>query len=119
MNRQETKRLARYRQELARLQKAVGSLGLICQGTIWRRVITRKRGGKAGGTKRYGPYYQWTRKATARTVNVNLSPPRATAYAAAIRNGQQIERLLCQMRSVSLDIINLTTPDIPRRKRLK
>lgn len=119
MNREETKRLSRYRQEFARLQKAVGSLGPICQGTILRRVITRKRGGNAGGTRRYGPYYQWTRKEEGRTVNLNLSPPRASAYAAAIRNEQRMERLLRQLRTVSLEILNRVTPDLPRRKRLK
>lgn len=118
MNREETKRLSRYRKQFARLQKAVGSLGPICQGTILRRVITRKRGGTAGGTRRYGPYYQWTRKQEGRTVNLNLSPPRASAYAVAIRNGQQMERLLRQLRTLSLEILNLATPDLHRRKRL-
>jgi len=49
---------------------------LILQGTITERTI------EAGDDKKiiYGPYYQWTRKISQKTVTVNLSPSQVKLY---------------------------------------
>lgn len=109
------KLVARYK----RLANSLAGIGPICQGTIMRRVIIRQAPGTPKRAKRYGPYYQWTRKIHGKTVNINLAKAQSKAYAAAIRNHRRLERTLQQMRDISLQILDLTTTGVPRRKRSK
>ena len=51
-------------------------------------------------------------------MNVNLAPARAKEFMAAIRRNERLERLLERMRAVSVEIMELTTPGVARRKRI-
>ena len=119
MKRSETARAAKLMERYERLRRRLADTGLICQGTLMPRVIEREIPPHSGRWKRYGPYYQWTRKIRAKTVTVNLAPKQAKVFAAAIRSHRCLERLLRQMRVVSLEILELTTTGVPRRKRSK
>jgi len=111
------KKVERLRKRYATLREELGNLGLICQGTITERIIETATGRK-GRKKRYGPYYQWTRKKGAKTVTVNLAPEQARVYQCAIREDRHLHRILEQMRQASLQILSATTVGVPRRRRM-
>jgi hypothetical protein len=64
----------------------------------------------------YGPYYQWTWKQKGKTVTVNLTPSQAQAYREAIGNNQALEETLSEMRSLSLHVLEATTPGVKKRR---
>jgi hypothetical protein len=86
--------------------------GLVLQGTITERTIepSDRRG------KIYGPYYQWTRKIRAKTVTINLSPSQAKIYQTAIDNNKRMEKVIEDMRNLSLKICAATTVGVKKRK---
>jgi hypothetical protein len=106
--------LARLETRYERLKEELCALGLIAQGTILKRSIPRPQNAKRQTP--YGPYYQWTRKQRGRTVAVNLSAAQAKAYAQAIREHRNLERLTEKMRDVALKILDMTTEGVPKRK---
>jgi hypothetical protein len=97
------------------LRKALAALGPILQGSILQRRLKRPLLSLKGKERVYGPYYQWTQKREGKTVNVNLGRFRAAAVAKAIRENRRLERFLSQMRLLSLQIVESTTPDVSRR----
>ena len=103
---------ARYRRLAARLAK----LGPVLQGTITGRVIERDDPERPGKKKTYGPYRQWTRKRSGKTVAVNLSPSQAKAYQRAIDRHRRLERMLESMREISITLLERTTKAVPKRK---
>jgi TfoX/Sxy family transcriptional regulator of competence genes len=103
----------RYQQ----LRKMLGGVGLIVQGTITPRYIQQTDPQDRRKKKSYGPYYQWTWKKEGKTVTVNLSDQQLKAFRQAIRNQRQVEVILGEMRTLSLEILNLTTPGVQKRAR--
>lgn len=97
------------------LRKALAALDPILQGNILQRRLKRPLPSLKGKTRVYGPYYQWTQKREGKTVNVNLGRSRAAAVSKAIRENRRLERMLSQMRMLSLQIVESTTPDVSRR----
>ena len=100
--------MARYDALVAQLSKT----GLILQGTITERSI------ESGEDKEiiYGPYYQWTRKIRQKTVTVNLSRSQAMAYQKAIENNKKMEKIIREMRTLSIKILEATTEGVTKRK---
>ncbi len=98
-----------------KLKKELAGLGLIAQGTITPRHITKPDPSDRRKKKSYGPYYQWTMKIKARTVTVNLSPSQAREFKKAIANNRKLENTLTRMRELSLQILNESTVGVLRR----
>jgi len=115
----QAEKAAKLRERLESLKRSILSTGPIVQGSILKRTISREDPLRPGKTKAYGPYYQWTRKIAGRTVIQNLTRERALAFTQAIRENNRLERLLAQMRDVSLKFLELTTPGVAKRKREK
>ena len=67
-------------------------------------------------TKRYGPYCQWTRKRAGKTVTANLTAAQAKVYQKAIDNHRRLEELLRDLRAVSLQILEATTPSVQKHR---
>jgi cyclopropane fatty-acyl-phospholipid synthase-like methyltransferase len=99
--------LAQIESEYARLRTRLARLGWISQGYV------QDRGPGAGG-----PCYQWTRKVKAKTVSVALSREQYEALKQAIENWREIQHILQRMQTLSRQIIFVTLPNPPRRKRL-
>ncbi len=97
------------------LRRALAGLGPILQGSILQRRLKRPILSLKNKERVYGPYYQWTQKREGKTVNVNLGRSRAMVVSKAIRENRRLERLLSQMRRLSLQIVEFTTPDVSRR----
>ena len=78
------------KQQYAKLLDEITQLGFILSGTITERLIIGKKGKKQINKKKYGPYYQWTRKVQGKTVTKNLSTSQASLYRQAIDNNKKI-----------------------------
>lgn len=100
----------------ARLTARIAKLGFVLQGTITERSIVRDDPQSPGKDKTYGPYYQWTFKRSAKTVTVNLTPRQARIYQRAIDNHRKLEKILDEMRTLSLTILEAKTPGVTKRK---
>ena len=104
------------RRRFRRLAEELGRTEWILRGTIRPRRI-RARPPRRASARQYGPYYQWTFKATGKTVTVNLSAAQYPACQQAIRRQRRIETLLAQMRALSGEYLEATIPGVVRRKR--
>jgi hypothetical protein len=99
-----------------RLKGGVLKLGPVVQGSILARTLARQDPRAPGGTRRLGPYYQWTRKIGGHTVNVNLSPAQAKVFSRAIAQQRRLEAILEAMRELSLKMLEATTDGVKKRK---
>ena len=79
-------------------------LELFCKGTVLAR---RMKCGQPGcpchtdPNKRHGPYWEWTYKAAAKTVNVRLSPAAGPLYKAASQQYRKLKSLLNRLEKLS------------------
>jgi hypothetical protein len=91
------RRFLELRTELQRLE-------LFCKGTVLAR---RMKCGQpscpchADPNKRHGPYWEWTYKAAAKTVNVRLSPQAGPIYKAASLQHRRLKSLLQRLEKLS------------------
>jgi len=108
--------LAAMQRRYERLAGRLAKTGLVLQGTITQRTLHRPHPQEPGQQKTYGPYYQWTWKHEGKTVTVNLTAPQAKAYQRAIDNHRRVAGLLREMRTLSLQILEATTPSVQKRK---
>lgn len=100
-----------------RLKKVLAGVGLIAQGTIIPRRITKPDPSDRRKKKSYGPYYQWTMKIKGRTVTINLSPSQVREFKKAIANNRKLENTLTRMRELSEQILNGSTVGVTRRSK--
>ena len=90
-------RFLEIKQELQRLE-------LFCKGTVLAR---RMKCGQPrcschiDPNKRHGPYWEWTYKAAAKTVNVRLSPAAGPLYKAASQQYRKLKSLLNRLEKIS------------------
>jgi hypothetical protein len=104
------------RRRYARLAARLAKAGLLLHGTILARTIPRPPSARPGRDAPYGPYYQWTWKREGKSVTINLTASQARAYQTAIDNQRKVDRLLRQMRALSLEILEATTVSVKKRK---
>jgi len=104
---------------MRKLKSKLMQTGLIAQGTITERRIERRRrrGGRTKSNAEYGPYYQWTFKRKGKTVTVNLSGRQEKTFRKAIDENRNVENIISEMRDLSLEILNLKTEGVKKRKR--
>ena len=112
----DTREVRRLKKRYERLAARLAHAGLIAQGTITERTITKEDPDNPGRPRTLGPYYQWTFKRSAKTVTVNLSASQRKPFQKAIENNQRLEALLTQMRELSRRILDATTNGVQRRK---
>jgi len=98
------------------LKRSLLTLGPTIQGSILHRVIQRPDPESPRRTKDYGPYHQWTRKLNGRTVIQNLTASQAKVFERAIRENRKLEKTLAQIRAISLEMLELTTEGVLKRK---
>jgi hypothetical protein len=98
-----------------RLKRSLLALEPTILGSILRRVIQRPDPEHPQRVKDYGPYYQWTRKLNGRTVIQNLTASQAKVFERAIRENRKLEKILVEMRAISLKMLELTTEGVHKR----
>lgn len=108
MNQQSTPPRSRLEREYERLRGILAQLGPISQGSVQDR--TARKGGGAG--------YQWTRKASQKTVTVCLTAEQFAKMKEAISNYRQLRQHLRAMEKLSRRIIFQNAPHPHRLKRL-
>jgi hypothetical protein len=89
--------------------------GYILQGTVVKRYLKRR---VSGVSKKYGPYYLWTRKIDNKTNTKALTLEQAQIVQEAINRNRQLESRLSRLRSLSEQIIWDATPCVARRQRI-
>ena len=91
-------------QRYDRLKHAIVALGYFRYGSLLRRFMPCGKPGcrcQAVPPELHGPYYQWTRKVSGKTVTVRLTKPQARLLATWIAQGRRLDRILAQMQRVS------------------
>ncbi|MEW6073310.1 MAG: DUF6788 family protein [Planctomycetota bacterium] len=86
------------------LKRAVADVGLIRRGSLVRRSMPCGKPGcrcQAKPPRLHGPYYQWTRKASGKTVTVRVSRSEAQLFKRWIDNGRRLDKLVGQMERVA------------------
>ena len=99
----------------AQLADQLSRMGLVLPGTITERTIIGQASKKQMDRKKYGPYYQWTRKVNGKTITVNLSKAQIDLFRKAIDNNRKSEQILSEMRRISIQRLENETPSVKRR----
>lgn len=110
--RRQTPALAELERRLRRLARSLGKTGLVLQGSINQVRLEPVR----PGAKPRGPYYLWTWKLKAKTHTAALSKAQVGTFQKAIDNHRQMKQIIAKMRKISLEICNLTTHGVKKRK---
>ena len=86
------------------LKRAIAALGYFRYGSLVRRFMPCGKPGcrcQAAPPELHGPYYQWTRKVSGKTVTLRLTRPQAKLLETWTANGRRLDRILAQMQRVS------------------
>ena len=100
--------LERHLQRFRELRRGLEHVEYFCKGTVLKRMM---KCGKAycacasDPTKRHGPYFELTYKASGKTVNVKLSPETAPLYQAAAQQYRKLKNLLSRLDKISQTIL--------------
>jgi len=100
----------------AQLADQLSRMGLVLPGTITERTIIGQGSKKQMDRKKYGPYYQWTRKINGKTITVNLSKAQVDLFRKAIDNNRKSEQILSEMRRISIQRLENETQSVKRRR---
>jgi hypothetical protein len=98
----------RHSQRFRELRRALEHLEYFCKGTVLKRMM---KCGKAhcacasDPTKRHGPYFELTYKASGKTVNLKLSPQAAPLYRAASQQYRKLKILFNRLEKLSQTIL--------------
>jgi len=102
--------LERHEQLFLELKRGLEQIEYFCKGTVLKRMM---KCGKAqcacasDATKRHGPYFELTYKASRKTVNVKLSPEAAPLYIAAAQQYRKLKTLINRLDKLSKTILRL------------
>lgn len=110
----ETK-LAKLRQDHEAAKAQIQALGYVLPGTVQKRLY---RCGKPNCRcliegLLHGPYYQWTRKVSGKTVNINLDPASAKRVKEWIQNNRKLPKLCYRLEKMALAVLH-TNPRMGR-----
>jgi uncharacterized iron-regulated protein len=100
----------------AQLTDQLSRMGLVLPGTLTERTIIGQASKKQMDRKKYGPYYQWTRKVNGKTITVNLSKAQVDLFRKAIDNNRKSEQILSEMRRISIQRLENETQSVKRRR---
>ena len=62
----------------------------------------------------HGPYYQWSWKVNGKTVSTRLTSEQAKLMSSYVRNDRELRRIVVQMRSISLRVVEAELNKISR-----
>jgi hypothetical protein len=91
-------------QTFAELKQELQKLEYFCKGTVMARRMKCGQPSCACHTdpaKRHGPYWEWTYKAQAKTVNVRLRPASGPIYKTASQQHRKLKSLLRRLEKLS------------------
>ena len=91
-------------QRFLELKRELQQLEFFCKGTVLERTMKCGQPScpcHADPVKRHGPYWEWTYKAQAKTVNVRLSSAAGPLYKAASQQYRRLKSLLNRLEKIS------------------
>ena len=91
-------------QRFRQAQQELHELDYFLKGTVLKRMMKCGHSQCAchrDPSQRHGPYFEWTYKVKAKTVNVKLSPQAAPIYRAATRQNRKLKAVLARMERLS------------------
>jgi hypothetical protein len=91
----------------------LGAADWLCQGTVVRRCLRRKIGGR---WVEKGPYYMWTCKQQGRTIGHALTAEQYAVAKAAIAVNRRAMQALAKMQALTLKTILQKMPGVTKRK---
>ena len=96
--------LQRYEAQFRALRAHLADLGFFCKGTLLERRLTCGKPNCACAqqpARRHGPYFEWTYKVAAKTVNVRLSPDAVAVYREGTAEWRRLRTLLGRLERLS------------------
>jgi hypothetical protein len=97
---------------------AIARSGLVLPGSIQER-LTRCGNANcachADPPKRHGPYFQWTRKVTQKTVGKWLSADQGADYQAWVNNDRRIHELVARLEALGISALEADSRTRRRR----
>ena len=100
----------------AQLVDQLSRMGPVLPGTITARRIIGQASKKQIDRKKYGPYYQWTRKVNGKTITMNLSEAQVDLFQKAVDNNRKFEQILSEMKQISIQRLENETQSVKRRR---
>lgn len=106
----ETK-LAKLRRDYEAAKAQIQALGYVIPGTVQRRLYSCGKSNCRCVTQGilHGPYYQWTRKVSGKTVNINLDVESAKKVKEWIQNDRDLRQLCRRLERTSLAVLQTST----------
>ena len=106
----ETK-LAKLRRDYEAAKAQIQALGYVIPGTVQRRQYRCGKPNCRCVTEGilHGPYYQWTRKVSGKTVNINLDTESAKKVKQWIQNNRNLRKLCRRLQKTSLAVLQTGT----------
>jgi hypothetical protein len=103
--------LAKLHRDYEAAKAQIQMLGYVLPGTVQKRQYCCGKPNCRCVTKGllHGPYYQWTRKITGKTVNLNLDNQSAKRVKEWIRNNRKLRNLCHQLEKTSLAVLRAST----------
>lgn len=97
-------RLERTEEKYRALASELTTVGFISPGSLVSRTTLCGKPGcrcQANPPQRHGPYFQWSRAVSGRTVSRRLSEEEAALYREWIDNRRRLEAILAEMYDLS------------------
>jgi hypothetical protein len=110
-----------YRALADELAAELATIGFISPGSVVSRYTSCGKPGcrcQADPPQRHGPYYQWSRAVSGKTVSRRLNQTEAELYQSWIANRRRLEQIIAQMEQTSAAASDLllrqaTAPQTP------
>ncbi len=101
---QTEKQLQRLRKDYETLKEEIKDLGHVLPGTMQKRQYRCGKPNCRCVTEGilHGPYYQWTRKISGKTVNINLEKEVAMTVKKWIQHNRRLRKLCSRLEKNSL-----------------
>lgn len=112
--------LARLQQRYRALLEEISRLGFIATGSVIERYTECTAAGcrcHADPPQRHGPYYQYSRKVSGKTLTLRLTPEQAERYREQIANRRRLDELIAAMEDVSTQARDRFLAPAPTRRR--
>jgi hypothetical protein len=97
-------RLTELQRRQRKLARQILDLGFVQQGSVVRRHTYCRTPGcrcHADPPQPHGPYWQWTRYDSGRTITRRLTEPQAALYQEWIANRRRLADIIAEMEKVS------------------
>jgi hypothetical protein len=111
--------LAQLTRRYRALLDEIGQLGFIATGSVIERHTECAAPGcrcHADPPQRHGPYHQYTRKVSGKTVTVRLTAEQAAHYRQQIANRRRLDELIAAMQDISTQARDILAPTPAQRR---